>query len=155
LRATTAAADLIRDNETASLHVVQVRLPELLLAPFVWVGMNTIFIYLLAPSTSLFNSFLKWFYWEGHREDNLASWSYNEFFCGRGEDHSADSWDLVNPRCDRSSLVATKAECSMCASGAFAGGYERDAQVLWTVVRILAWMGVAGWLHRVGWYWAL
>ena len=41
------------------------RIPELVLAPFVWVGMNTIFIYLLAPAAGLFNGFLEWFYWEG------------------------------------------------------------------------------------------
>eukprot|EP01043_Picozoa_sp_COSAG02_P020518 COSAG02_NODE_1015_length_15191_cov_6.937450_13_plen_138_part_00 len=136
------------------------RIPELVLAPFVWVGMNTIFIYLLAPSGSIFNSFLHWFYWEGDRADNPASWSYDTFFCGRGDDYTHGSWDMGNPSCQRSSdkhgaHTATPAQCSMCLSGAFEGGYERDAQVVWTVVRIAAWMGVAGWLHKVGWYWAL
>ena len=136
------------------------RIPEVVLSPFVWVGMNTIFIYLLAPSGSLFNNFLKWFYWEGDRDDNPASWSYETFFCGRGDDYTHGSWDLSNPNCQRTSEIsgahtATQAECSMCLSGSFQGEYERDAQVLWTVVRILAWMGVAGWLHKIGWYWAL
>ena len=42
-----------------------------------------------------------------------------------------------------------------CGAGAFGGGYERDAEVLWVVVRITAWICVAGWLHKIGWYWAL
>jgi hypothetical protein len=137
-----------------------VRIPELVLAPFVWVGMNTIFIYLLAPAAGLFNGFLEWFYWEGDREDNAADWSYDTFCCGRGDDYTHGSWDMSNPSCRRSSQqhgahTATPAECSMCSSGAFQGFYERDAQVFWTVVRIVAWVGVAGWLHKIGWYWAL
>ena len=79
------------------------RIPELVLAPFVWVGMNTIFIYLLAPAAGLFNGFLEWFYWEGDREDNAADWSYDTFFCGRGDDYTHGSWDMSNPSCRRSS----------------------------------------------------
>ena len=132
-----------------------VRLPELVLAPFVWVGMNTIFIYLLAPSGSLFNDFLSWIYWEGDKNDNLAAWSYREFFCGRASDHTAGSWAVDDPHCATGSVLATPNECSMCLTGVFEGGYERDAQVLWVVVRIVAWVCVAGWLHKIGWYWAL
>ena len=37
-----------------------------------------------------------------------------------------------------------------------AGGHaERWAILAWTVTRIAFWTGVAGWLHRIKWYWTL
>eukprot|EP00041_Stephanoeca_diplocostata_P010751 m.172120 g.172120 ORF g.172120 m.172120 type:complete len:112 (-) comp18282_c0_seq57:2701-3036(-) len=40
------------------------------LRPFVWVGMNTIFIYLLSPAGGLWEAFQDYFYW-GTPENNL------------------------------------------------------------------------------------
>ena len=44
---------------------------------------------------------------------------------------------------------------SVCNGGLFSGVHQRWAQTCWTLVRICAWIGVAGYLHHRRWYWAI
>lgn len=44
---------------------------------------------------------------------------------------------------------------SYCGGSMFAGVHEKWAVLLWILGRIAFWFGVAGVLHRRGWYWAL
>lgn len=42
-----------------------------------------------------------------------------------------------------------------CTGGMFKGQLERGAVILFMLVRIVFWFGVAGLLHYKKWYWAL
>ena len=162
-----AQVGAVRSNLKASIRdeARTARLVDVVFAPFSWVGMNTITIYLLAPAAGLFHSLLEWFYWEGDRENNLADWAYRSAFCGAASSADFQSpsaahpgWAMHDPACTPGVAPAgpaTKYHCAECVGGAFDGERERDAQVAWALVRIAFWMAVAGVMHWRGVYLAL
>lgn len=102
------------------------------LRPFVWVGMNTIFIYLMSPSGGLWEAFEHYFYWKSP-ENNLQDYAYKHIFC------DTDLDDKHGP----------------CIGGMFKDHQQKYAQLLWILSRIAFWIAVAGVLHWRRWYWAL
>jgi hypothetical protein len=112
--------------------------PTDVLRPFVWVGMNTIFIYLFSPAGDLWESIQGYVYWDTP-DNNLVHATYANVFC-----HKPTTDCLGVNDCQ-----------SVCHGGLFAGHQERWAELLWILLRIGFWIGVAGVLHYRGWYWAL
>lgn len=53
----------------------------IVLRPLVWVGMNTIFIYLLSPANGLMEQIQDYFWWKSP-ENTLLATSYRHIFCG-------------------------------------------------------------------------
>lgn len=54
--------------------------PTDVLRPFVWVGMNTIFVYLLSPAGGLWESMQGYVYWDTE-DSNLIDATFNHVFC--------------------------------------------------------------------------
>ena len=106
--------------------------------PARWVGMNTIFIYLMAPSAEVFGNMQNWLYFGGDTDNNLRDLIHDYAFCGQTHDRG------VGPHSEL-----------YCGAGIFNGHPEKWAQLAWTVARIAFWSCVAGELHRRRWYWAL
>jgi hypothetical protein len=146
--------------------------------PFEWVGKNTMLIYLLSPSGGQFAAWISLFYFGGDHDSAhaLPSLFYTRAFCGTEPcsafawtPHSlppaslsnCTSWDHTIAGCTEASVdgqsfaIAIPSICSICTTGLFAGRHERHAQLTWTLLRILFWMGVAGCLHTRRWYWAV
>ena len=93
--------------------------------------MNTIFIYLFAPSGGVFEAMQQWVYFNGNTDNTLQNLVHNYMFCER-------------------------VEHGLCAGhGIFSGHEQAWAGFGWTVFRIVFWTLVAGELHRRKWYWAL
>lgn len=117
------------------------RLLRTMLTPMRWVGLNTIFIYLFAPSGSLFYANIqKWFYYKTPR-NNLVD-SFYRIFCDDVVEIKDGPWTYTD-------------DMRQCTAGIFTGSKEKWAITVWTLFRIVCWTGVAGWLHRKRWYWAL
>lgn len=51
-----------------------------LLMPLVWVGRNTIFIFLMSPAGGIFESLFQWVYW-GNPNNTVLSRSFSDLFC--------------------------------------------------------------------------
>jgi heparan-alpha-glucosaminide N-acetyltransferase len=129
------------------------------LRPFVWVGMNTIFVYLLSPASGTVESVQGYFWWK-KPENNLLDASYRNIFCGK-------PYALSPPSGGQNAIkVWSEGDCdghgnqcfwwdSICTEGMFADKRQNHAQLLWILGRISFWFGVAGWLHYKKWYWAL
>ena len=67
----------------------------------------------------------------------------------RGGEHCGGGADARAPEAQFSTV---------CGAGAllpFDGHLEKWAMLAWTIFRIAFWALVAGYLHRVKWYWAL
>ena len=67
----------------------------------------------------------------------------------RGGEHCGRGADARAPEAQFSTV---------CGAGAllpFDGHLEKWAKLAWTIFRIAFWALVAGYLHRVKWYWAL
>lgn len=102
----------------------QVRATDILV-PFVWVGMNGIFIYLMSPdSGNIFDHILQYFYWK-KTSNNLNDLTYSWAFCGT----------CISPG------------CNICDGGIFNGFLVKYGMMWWTLFRILCWIGVAGFMH--------
>eukprot|EP00040_Diaphanoeca_grandis_P013404 m.67759 g.67759 ORF g.67759 m.67759 type:complete len:590 (+) comp23866_c0_seq1:209-1978(+) len=125
------------------------------LRPFVWVGMNTIFIYLFSPSGDLWERLVSNVYWKSP-DNNLIKATYRGVFCG-GEYHLGNGTVIDSSEC--SGLTGMMNDCnwfeSYCGSGIFANAPQASAMTLWIILRIVFWVCVAGVLHRKRWYWAL
>jgi hypothetical protein len=141
-------------------------LPDISATPLTWVGMNTLFIYLLSPSGGQFDA---QFYFNGEKKNNVPGLFYRNVFCATGECSDfkwtpqqappstlvgCASWDQTIPGCVNNE-AAIGSICSICTLGMFNGYHERYAELLWTLVRITFWVGVAGVLHWRRWYWAV
>ena len=120
--------------------------------PLVWVGRNTIFIYLMSPSGSTFESIQRYFYL-GSPENTILGATRNELFC-------------ADPVCPIPNTTANVPGCPdhtcgemctymTCSTGLSAGLDVCQSEVFLTIMRITAWVGVAGILHWRGWFWAL
>lgn len=105
--------------------------------------MNTIFIYLLSPAGGVFESLQGLVYFYGNPHNNLVDLTYDNLFC-----HNAEA----QPNAPHPELHYLT---NICHGGLFDGAADRWAQLTWTIVRIAFWVCVAGWLHRIKWYWAL
>eukprot|EP01047_Picozoa_sp_COSAG01_P054771 COSAG01_NODE_6024_length_3895_cov_4.417808_5_plen_135_part_00 len=117
-----------------------------------WVGMNTLLIYLLAPSAEVFGNAQKWLYFNDDSEHgDIRSLIHDHIFCGDIHKHQSD-WTSACPTCGP---PPTRAFENYCGAGMFSGAPQRHAIVLWTLFRIAFWSGVAGYLHHRQWYWAL
>ena len=101
--------------------------------PARWVGLNTIFIYLLGPSGSVFGDAQRWIYFKGDTDNNVAQLVFSYVFCQNIEEPE-----------------------DICTGHGFLHGFHRKwSDFWWVVFRICFWCGVAGVLHRRRWYWAL
>ena len=67
----------------------------------------------------------------------------------------APSSSLIIPRAQPSNSCIPFQWNTYCGGGMFNGVLEKWAETFFIICRILWWMGVAGVLHRVGWYWIL
>jgi hypothetical protein len=100
--------------------------------PCRWVGMNTIFIYLLGPSGSVFGDAQRWVYFNGNTKDNVKDLVKHYVFC----EHTTDE--------------------NICYGHGFLNGYDHKwCDFWWVIFRIVFWCCVAGELHRRKWYWSL
>eukprot|EP00041_Stephanoeca_diplocostata_P037392 m.1411038 g.1411038 ORF g.1411038 m.1411038 type:complete len:352 (-) comp25028_c0_seq4:2574-3629(-) len=118
------------------------------LRPFSWVGKNTILIYLLSAA-GMCDQFLNLFYWDDNKSNTIPQAAYANVFC------HGSRIDTANPLCVPDNLKSLSGTCSICDGGIFQGSHERWAMLVWVLLRIAFWVGVAGLLHRHRWYWAL
>jgi hypothetical protein len=89
-----------------------------------WVGLNTMFVYLMGPSGGIFFGLQNWFYFNGNPEDTPRNLFYQYTFCQHTEkiDH-----------------------VKYCTGYGVFNGAERDtAELWWLVFRIAFWVGIAG-----------
>lgn len=89
-----------------------------------WVGLNTMFVYLMGPSGGVFFGLQNWLYFNGNREDTPRELFYKYVFCEHTEkiDH-----------------------VKICAGyGIFNGTEKSTSKLCWLVFRIAFWVIVAG-----------
>jgi len=124
------------------------------LRPLVWVGMNTIFIYLFSPAGGLWEALQGYVYWDDP-DNNLVDATYNHVFCSAPVVHIGNVTHHSKDWCRHGAHGCNWNTQSVCTGGIFNGVHQRYAQLLWILLRIAFWFGVAGVLHFRGWYWAL
>ena len=120
--------------------------------PARWVGMNTIFVYIMAPSAEVFGHAQNWIYFNDHKGDNVRDLIYSHVFCNNPIHHKSGTPLNMVPINEGGN---TKVYTSFCTGGMFDDHPQRYAQLAWTIFRIAFWTCVAGELHRRRWYWAL
>eukprot|EP00039_Didymoeca_costata_P021285 m.344037 g.344037 ORF g.344037 m.344037 type:complete len:560 (-) comp23739_c0_seq1:61-1740(-) len=130
-----------------------VKLVDVFLRPLVWVGMNTIFIYLMSPAGGLWEDFQDYFYWETP-DNNLKDLAYRHLFCGRPYFKLSDG-TLIHDKHDCKTMENCFWFDSKCETGMFAHRSQSSAMMVWVLSVIAFWVGVAGVLHARKWYWAL
>ena len=112
--------------------------------PMRWVGLNTIFIYLFAPSGDVFYDIQRWVYIDNDERWNAVDTFHNYVMCK-----------------DPSPILSMKQPWTyehntlICHGGIFDGVKQKWVEVVWTLMRIAAWTLAAAWLHLIRWYWAL
>eukprot|EP00037_Helgoeca_nana_P015524 m.145079 g.145079 ORF g.145079 m.145079 type:complete len:557 (-) comp23055_c0_seq6:54-1724(-) len=126
--------------------------PTDMLRPFVWVGMNTIFIYLFSPSGDLWERLQGNIYWDTP-DNNLVTATYRNVFCHAP--YVIIQGTTINQGHCHIGNGCRWNEDSICHGGLFARQQQRWAQLVWILLRIGFWVVVAGVLHYRGWYWAL
>eukprot|EP00911_Craspedida_sp_UC1_P001829 UC1_evm1s1400 len=106
----------------------------------------------MSPSGSTFESIQRYFYL-GSPENTILGATRNKLFC-------------ADPVCPIPNATANVPGCPdhtcgemctymTCSSGLSAGLDVCQSEVFLTIMRITAWVGVAGILHWRGWFWAL
>jgi heparan-alpha-glucosaminide N-acetyltransferase len=115
-----------------------------ILRPFVWVGMNTILVYLFSPAGGATASIQAYLWWK-HPDNNLLDTSFRHIVCS----HVNDSHVNGSPSYEHA------AGEPVCHSGMFGGSHEKYAVLFWILLRIGFWCGVAGILYRKRWFWSL
>jgi len=114
--------------------------------PFMWVGLNTFFVYIMAAA-DVFDSVVEWFYYNNAGTDNLVALSFNHIFCNNPSPAPVDDDD--NTKCIMFD------QTSKCHGGIFDGQYVRYAGTVFVIFRVLFWIVIAGGLHKIKWYWVL
>jgi hypothetical protein len=119
--------------------------------PARWIGMNTIFIYLMAPSGEVFGNAQRWIYFGGDPDQNIRQLVYKHVFCY--EPHY-DANITLPKHLGLPPHARIEGFGTVCGEGSllpFAHLNESWATLWWTLFRIAFWAGVAGYLHRVRW----
>eukprot|EP00051_Salpingoeca_urceolata_P016147 m.213187 g.213187 ORF g.213187 m.213187 type:complete len:258 (+) comp18601_c0_seq1:795-1568(+) len=109
--------------------------PTDVLRPFVWVGMNSFFIYLLGAHGVL-DKLLSYIYW-GKPENNVVNVVFKAIFCHDRLPDTTPIGDLDQVRCQ---------------GGMFHGAQQRWAELLFTMLRVIFWLLVACALRMRRWY---